>query len=464
MNRDPRLSFDATDTPQVLSATLCLAPFDRILPVVAGLFRARYGATALGEKAWCGPRDLLREEMAAADQARRDHGAWVLPHWPIVLSEPEGAGGVTVIEDFGNRWIAPAIARFRPGVTVLSLRSGSDDGVEETWRYTVRRGSRTLRRVEATQDDRGAWQVRATGRAQQIEDASEIDLSREVPDAEILHTLARAAGVDLRVCLDERRAVRSHVLTALDNHNPRELRTPTRLGQPIHDAAVGENFGSGETNAPEPSDLPGDADLAALEQEAQRAVARAKSVAEIRSAMRDVACLAAAGPSGRHRLGSLYSLAIARAHRIDLDCLLTRRLEREWHDAVADTDYAVSRASIEADREKALRNRILRPLARRHEAICRDAATPADLLPILDDVIEGTHPGMDERFREMSLQIACKRARELDAGHLVTIRLNETLLDWQTAAKRSAQAANRRPEASARPIRRTRYLAGQLLR
>ncbi|MCB2151231.1 MAG: hypothetical protein KDE06_08750, partial [Rhodobacteraceae bacterium] len=128
------------------------------------------------------------------------------------------------------------------------------------------------------------------------------------------------------------------------------------------------------------------------------------------------------------------------------------------------TDYAVSRASIEADREKALRNRILRPLARRHEAICRDAATPADLLPILDDVIEGTHPGMDERFREMSLQIACKRARELDAGHLVTIRLNETLLDWQTAAKRSAQAANRRPEASARPIRRTRYLAGQLLR
>ncbi|MCB2139297.1 MAG: hypothetical protein KDE17_08930, partial [Rhodobacteraceae bacterium] len=252
MNRDPRLSFDATDTPQVLSATLCLAPFDRILPVVAGLFRARYGATALGEKAWCGPRDLLREEMAAADQARRDHGAWVLPHWPIVLSEPEGAGGVTVIEDFGNRWIAPAIARFRPGVTVLSLRSGSDDGVEETWRYTVRRGSRTLRRVEATQDDRGAWQVRATGRAQQIEDASEIDLSREVPDAEILHTLARAAGVDLRVCLDERRAVRSHVLTALDNHNPRELRTPTRLGQPIHDAAVGENFGSGETNAPEP--------------------------------------------------------------------------------------------------------------------------------------------------------------------------------------------------------------------
>ncbi|MCB2150113.1 MAG: hypothetical protein KDE06_02160, partial [Rhodobacteraceae bacterium] len=194
--------------------------FDRILPVVAGLFRARYGATALGEKAWCGPRDLLREEMAAADQARRDHGAWVLPHWPIVLSEPEGAGGVTVIEDFGNRWIAPAIARFRPGVTVLSLRSGSDDGVEETWRYTVRRGSRTLRRVEATQDDRGAWQVRATGRAQQIEDASEIDLSREVPDPEILHTLARAAGVDLRVCLDERRAVRSHVLTALDNHNP----------------------------------------------------------------------------------------------------------------------------------------------------------------------------------------------------------------------------------------------------
>ncbi len=462
MNRDPRLSFDATDTPQVLSATLCLAPFDRILPVVAGLFRARYGATALGEMAWCGPRDLLREEMAAADQARRDHGAWVLPHWPIVLSEPEGAGGVTVIEDFGNRWIAPAIARFRPGVTVLSLRSGSDDGVEETWRYTVRRGSRTLRRVEATQDDRGAWQVRATGRAQQIEDASEIDLSREVPDSEILHTLARAAGVDLRVCLDERRAVRSHVLTALDNHNPRELRTPTRLGQPIHDAAVGENFGAGETNAPEPSDLPGDADLAALEQEA-----RAPSPVRNRwlKSVRPCAMSHALPLQSRQAvIGSLYSLAIARAHRIDLDCLLTRRLEREWHNTVADTDYAVSRASIEADREKALRNRILRPLARRHEAICRDAATPADLLPILDDVIEGTHPGMDERFREMSLQIACKRARELDAGHLVTIRLNETLLDWQTAAKRSAQAANRRPEASARPIRRTRYLAGQLLR
>lgn len=468
MNRDPRLAFECGDTADVqktLSVTLCLAPFDRILPVAAGLFRARYGLTALTERVWRSPETLLNEEREAAERARRNHGAWVLPHAPLVLSEPVDAGGATLIEDAGNPWIAAAIARFRPGVAVLSLRAGLIAHADEVWRFTLRRGSRMLRRVEAERDEMGQWQVRSAGKPQAIEKELGGDASCAAPDLEALHALARAAGVDLRACIEERRAFRSCALTALDDRDPHEMRVPTRIGQPVLDAALREGFGAGEDVAPaHPSGFADAADAAASEAETQRAIARAKSIEDIRKALAAAAPLAAEGPMGRHRLGSLYSLAVARAQRIDLDCLLTRRLERDWHDVMADTDYAVSRAAIEADREKAQRNQVLRPLARRHEAICRAAKSPADLLPVLCDLTDGSNPAIDERFREMALQVACKRARELDADDPVTARLMETLLDWQSSAKRAARAAARRENAPARPARRSKYQAAQALR
>lgn len=468
MNRDPRLAFECGDTADVqktLSVTLCLSPLDRILPVAAGLFRARYGQTALTERVWRSPETLLGEGMEAAERARKSYGAWVLPHAPLVLSEPADAGGATLIEDAGNPWIAAAIARFRPGVVVLSLRAGALSHADEVWRFTLRRGSRMLRRVEAERDETGQWQVRTAGKPQAIEEGLGGDAAHAAPDPKALHALALAAGVDLRACLEERRAFRSCALTVLDDRDPHEMRVPTRIGQPVLDAALREGFGAGEAaaNPAQPSALPDPAELSAREAETQRAIARAKTVEDIRKALVAAAPLAAEGPTGRHRLGSLYSLAVARAQRIDLDCLLTRRLERDWHDVMADTDYAVSRAAIEADREKSQRNQMLRPLARRHEAICRAAKTPADLLPVLCDLTDGTNPAIDERFREMALQVACKRARELDAGDPVTARLMETLLDWQASAKRAARAAARRENAPARPARRSKYQAAQAL-
>ncbi len=467
MNRDPRLAFECGDTADVqksLSVTLCLAPFERVLPVAAGLFRARYGLTALTERVWRSPATLLGEGIEAAERARKDYGAWVLPHAPLVLSEPTDAAGATLIEDAGNPWIAAAIARFRPGVVILSLRAGALAHADEVWRFTLRRDSRMLRRVEAERDEIGQWQVRTSGKPHAIEAGLGGDASGAAPDPEALHALARAAGVDLRACLEDRRAFRSCALSALDDRDPHEMRPPTRIGQPVLDAALREGFGAGEADTPaQPPALPDPAELSAREAETQRAIARAKTVEDIRKALVAAAPMAAEGPVGRHRLGSLYSLAVARAQRIDLDCLLTRRLERDWHDVTADTDYAVSRAAIEADREKAQRNQMLRPLARRHEAICRAAKTPADLLPVLSDLTDGTKLAIDERFREMALQVACKRARELDAGDPVTAHLMETLIDWQASAKRAARAAARRENAPARSSRRSKYQAAQAL-
>ncbi|MCV2864935.1 hypothetical protein [Defluviimonas sp. WL0075] len=448
-----------------LSVTLVFAPFEKVSPTAAGLFRARFGPSALAEDVMASPQTLFNAEQNMAERMRQKSGAWVLAHWPLVLSEPSDAEGVTLIEDFGNPWLPTALARFRPGISVLSLRSctlGETDGVH---RFTLRRGARILRRVETRRQGMDDWEVNASGRPQPFEEALGGNAAAGRLDRAALLRLAEGMGVDLLRTIEGRRVMRSCALIALDDRNLEETRLPTRLGQSVYDTALRQGFASARNGlAAAPLEGISDADLGDLEAEAQRVIGRARKVEELRDALAPVLGLERLGESGRHRLGSLYSLALARAYRLDLDSLTTRRLERDWHDVVAGTEYEVSRETIESDRAKAQRNQLLRPIVQRHEAVCRAAETPEDLLPVLREITEEARPEFDARFREMALQAICKRARELDPDDPVTARLSQTLLSWHEAAHEAKTCDARGSERPPRPARRTRLLAAQLLR
>ncbi|MCV2868149.1 hypothetical protein OEW28_05860 [Defluviimonas sp. WL0002] len=468
MNRNLRAVADADDPSAEmppLSVTLVFAPFEKVLPTATGILRARHGQVALAENVLSTPQTLFAAEQQMTERLRNRTGAWVLAHWPIVLSEPSDAEGITLIEDYGNAWLAAAIARLRPGISVLSLRGGVLGEAEDVHRFTLRRGSRVLRRVESRRHEVDDWQVVASGRAQPFEEALGGDAATHRLDRMALMSLANGMGVDLSRTLDARRVFRSCALIVLDDKNLEETRLPTRVGQSVMETALRQGFGPADDGAAAiGGEALTEAEIGTVEAEAQRAIGRARTVEELRDVLLSVAALSQLGDTGRHRLGSLYSLALARAYRLDLESLTTRRLERDWHDVVAGTEYAVSRDMIESDRAKAQRNQVLRPLVQRHEAICRAAQTPEDLMPILEEITGSARPEVDARFREMALLGMCKRARELDPDDPVTARLAEMLLEWQAAAREPSGCAPKAGERPPRPARRTRLLAAQLLR
>jgi len=464
MLRDLRLAYEPcgmTEEDQMVSVTICLVPFDKILPAAAGLFRAHRGPAALTEGVGEGPQALYRRAQAKAEATSRRTGAWVLPFWPLVLSEPEANSGVTVIEDHGNQWIAAAIARFRAGTTVLSIRSRIDRAVGEEHAFALRRGARVLRQVSSIQDDQGRWQVTQTGKMTDWETGLRGQDADGPLDRAALFEIARAAGVDLQACLARRKLRRGAEVRAIDERDPDDASLPTRTGQAFYEEALRAGLGGGEDTgllpAREARDLE-TLDVAALELEVRRAISRARTVEGIRSALNAAHTLMTAGPGGRLRLGALYSLGVARAYRIDLDGLTTRRMEREWCDTMAGTDLPVGREDIETDRLKARRSQVLRPLARRHEAMTAAARTPADLLPILHDVCTDPLPEVDAKFCEMALQLALKRARELDPHSADTIAIADALETVQRPEH--GPTALERPDSGARTLRRQRLAVG----
>lgn len=459
MPRDLRLAYEPcgmTAEDQSVSVTICVAPLDRILPVVTGLFRARHGATTLGEPVGHGPHGLYRLEQDEAERTSRRTGAWVLPYWPLVVSEPEGRSDITLVEDHGNHWIAAGLARFRPGTLVLSIRSRFDRATGESHEMTLRRGTRILRRIAATRDDQGRWHVDASGRPTEWEGAVPGRAPGDAIDRAGLFAICAAFGVDLQAALGRRRLRRAISVQALDTRNPDGGLPPARLGQATYEAALRAGFGAGEIGAhPLPPSFQDSetVDIAAIESEVQRRISRARTVEDIREALQRAAVLSNGGRAGRQRLGALYSLGVARAYRIDLDCLTTRRLERDWSETMAATDFPVCRQDIEQDRMKVRRSMVLRPLARRHEAICAAARDPAELLAILNDVETDPLPEVDARFAEMALSLALKRARELDGDNPATALLADALQSHQRPAARAQASAQ---PGSARPLRRSR--------
>ena len=249
MLRDLRLAYEPcgmTAEDQEISVTICLAPLDKILPVAAGLFRARRGPASLVDGAGAGPQALYRQAQARAEATSRRTGAWVLPFWPLVLSEPEKSAGVTLIEDHGNQWIAAALARFRAGTMVLSIRSRIDRAMGEEHGFSLRRGARVLRQVTSSLDEQGRWTTETAGKAIEWE-AVPFGRKPEGPQTRaVLFEIALAAGVDLQACLARRELRRGNEIWAIDERNPEEAATPTRIGQPSYEAAMRAGLGSGE--------------------------------------------------------------------------------------------------------------------------------------------------------------------------------------------------------------------------
>ena len=100
----------------VISATLAFAPYDQVMPAVAGLARAQFG--------YCGAKpdpqhSLIAEMQQFQEQETQTNVMYI---HGVLVAEPEDAPGTTVIED----WCGPdrrALGGLLPDVSFLSIFS-----------------------------------------------------------------------------------------------------------------------------------------------------------------------------------------------------------------------------------------------------------------------------------------------------------------------------------------------------
>lgn len=226
----------------ILSVTVAFARYDKVMPAVAGLFRAAFGYA-------------LAEENPGISQIARTESLNITPRQPnvmhihsVLVSEPEGALGITLIED----WYGPrpgALGSLLPDVDLLSLLSQYEDKTCERHRFTWRTGPDVLREVDLDRNmSKPGWCWRESGEVQPWEDARRLGeraLSKRI-DRALLVEYAAALGVDLHAALGAQRLERSVYLWQISGWDARPGLTPTTLGQDYHHAAVLAGFGTGE--------------------------------------------------------------------------------------------------------------------------------------------------------------------------------------------------------------------------
>ena len=124
---------------------------------------------------------------------------------------------------------------------------------------------------------------------------------------------------------------------------------------------------------------------------------------------------------------SIFTWAMPRAYTIDPENDLTLKLERQWVKAFDEACLPVSPATIEETRAEAKYWKVLRPMVRRHNALCEKAVSPEDLMPIVHDVTENIPTEMDARFQESALGDAYETAWLLDPEHACTEAIGKEL-------------------------------------
>jgi len=231
---------------QVLQVTVVFAPFDRVLPVVAGLFRAQYGFSRAVEPAT--ERQWTRlNRLEKARKAPTMAGDPLSSVQSVRIVEPEQTPGVTILEDFFGP-DPDALAKMLPGVDVLHLFSEYCRKDAERHSYQWRSGGKVTRQAYIHHNyQEPGWHWKEAGPRLTWENQDRITskrISHRCDRALILDYAARL-GCDLDGALGDGRWTRAILLYNIDPTDCDD-RPPTDLGGAERKEAVKRGFGQGE--------------------------------------------------------------------------------------------------------------------------------------------------------------------------------------------------------------------------
>ncbi len=228
---------------QYLHVTIAFAPFDMVLPAVAGLFRAVHGFSRAVENSdetlWTRFERLERE---------RDGGDHIGTVQAVRVIEPETTPGATIIEDYFG--LDPdQLSALLPEVGLLSLMSEYHQKRAERHSYTWRDGGKVRRHAYIHHNyQESGWDWQTKGPVLDWEDAERIAAKRvsQRCDRALMIDYAGTLGCDLHGPLargDWSRAVTIH---EIDERDFRETPAPIDWGEEYRRLAVARRFGKGE--------------------------------------------------------------------------------------------------------------------------------------------------------------------------------------------------------------------------
>ena len=226
-----------------LQVTIALAPYDRVMPVVAGLFRAEFGFSRVVENS-------DERQWARLDRLERARGSEMGTYSvnSARVIEPKDAPDITVIEDF----MGPDpkhLGTLLPDVSFLHLFSEYARKNAERHSYTWRKGAKVLRHVYFHHNYQyPGWDWQAKGKVQPWEDTERMTAKRVSKrcDRALMLDYANRLGCDLHAVLAQGAWTRNLLLYDILDTDTAETPTPTTLGEDARKEAVRRRFGFGE--------------------------------------------------------------------------------------------------------------------------------------------------------------------------------------------------------------------------
>ncbi len=228
---------------QYLHVTIAFAPYDIVLPAVAGLFRATNGHSrndeASEETLWA-RFDRLEEE--------RGDGDTIGPLDVVRVIEPSLTPWATIIEDHFE--VDPAqLSKLLPEVTFLTLVSEYHSKKTERHIYTLRQNGSGIRRVYIHHNYQyPGWDWREKGPVQDWEDTDRLARKRisERCDRALMIDYADRLGCDLHGPLARGEYDRAMTIYKIEESDFREEPAPIEIGEEYRKRAVALRFGNGE--------------------------------------------------------------------------------------------------------------------------------------------------------------------------------------------------------------------------
>ncbi len=226
-----------------LQVTVAFAPYDRVMPVVAGLFRAEFGFSRVVEN------DDERQ-WARLDRLERARGTEMGTHSEnsTRVIEPKDAPDITVIEDFMGT-DPKHLGALLPDVSFLHLFSEYARKNAERHSYTWRKGAKILRHVYFHHNYQyPGWDWQAKGPVQPWEDTERMTAKRVSKrcDRALMLDYANRLGCDLHAVLAQGASTRNLLLYGILDTDTTETPPPTTLGEAARKEAVKRRFGFGE--------------------------------------------------------------------------------------------------------------------------------------------------------------------------------------------------------------------------
>ena len=362
----------------VVSVTLAFAPYETVLPVAVGAFRAAQGHSLLEDV-----HD--RKECVMLRLREKEQQANVFHLYAGTILAPKTAPGITVIED----WFGPdrnALGHLLPETRFFSIFSLWEKATEEQHCYTLRQGPEILRHVSLDRNmTKSGWTWEEEGEVQPWEDADRLSaraLSKRC-DRPLLFRYAETLGCDLQAVLGSARCVtEAKLVRAIGHWDTTPDSQPTSVGEEYRKAAIDAGFGGSDTyeDFEEQKRVAEEAQAGYAEElETAARINRSRTAKGLMKVMLETAPDPADRWSG-HRRVSNWRLAIRRAYRAfpddpNLPELETRALRETKGNPGSLTESELARTKAEALRSKDMTRHVAA-----YRKVIDTAASTGDLL------------------------------------------------------------------------------------